>query len=110
MCCPTGVCAPAIHPALPRFAADLDWLTQQGVRVTRYNLAQQPQAFVDDAAVRARLDASGEGCLPLIVVDGEIASEGRYPERADLAAMAGVQAAVADTAPATSGCCGSSCC
>ncbi len=26
MCCPGGVCGPSVDPALPRFAAELDWL------------------------------------------------------------------------------------
>lgn len=36
MCCSTGVCGTDIDPALPRFAADLEWLKTQGVKVERY--------------------------------------------------------------------------
>ena len=39
LCCSTGVCGPSIDSDLARFAADLDWLKQQGVVVERYNLA-----------------------------------------------------------------------
>jgi arsenite methyltransferase len=46
MCCSSGVCGPSVDPRLPRFAADLDWLRNQGVQVERFNLAHQPQAFV----------------------------------------------------------------
>ncbi len=46
MCCSTGVCGPEVDPVLPRFAADLDWLKSQGHAVERFNLAQQPAAFV----------------------------------------------------------------
>jgi SAM-dependent methyltransferase len=46
MCCSTGVCGPKVDPVLPRFAADLEWLKSQGHRVERFNLAQQPEAFV----------------------------------------------------------------
>ena len=45
MCCSTGVCGPKVNPALPRFAADLNWLKSQGVHVERFNLAQNPDAF-----------------------------------------------------------------
>ena len=45
MCCSTGVCGPSVDPVLPRFAADLEWLKSKGVRVERYNLAQEVGAF-----------------------------------------------------------------
>ena len=52
MCCSTGVCGPQVDPVLPRFAADLDWLMTQGHQVERYNLAQQPAAFVENEMVK----------------------------------------------------------
>ena len=73
---------------MPRFAADLDWLKRQGVEVARYNLAQQPQAFVSNPTVTAALREHGNGCLPLVLVDGEVASRGTYPVRAELAGLA----------------------
>jgi len=42
MCCPTGVCGPAVDPDLARFSADLAWLTDQGVSVERFNLSSSP--------------------------------------------------------------------
>jgi AhpD family alkylhydroperoxidase len=90
MCCSTGVCGPQVDPELPRFAADLQWLQKQGLEVERYNLTQQPQAFVQNAVVKQVLVSDGERCLPLVLVDGEIVSRGVYPERDELAALAGV--------------------
>lgn len=90
MCCSSGVCGPDVDPVLPRFAADLDWLATQGAQVHRFNLAQQPKAFADSQAVRAALQEHGNDALPLILVDGAIATHGRYPDRAELAALAGV--------------------
>jgi AhpD family alkylhydroperoxidase len=90
MCCSTGVCGPQVDPQLPRFAADLQWLREQGIEVERYNLAQQPQAFVQNAVVKQALVAEGEKCLPLVLLDGEIVSRGVYPARDELAALAGV--------------------
>lgn len=101
MCCSTGVCGPKIDPALVKFAADLHWLANQRIAVERYNLAQQPQAFAANALVRSTLHEHGNDCLPLILLDGSIISEGRYPTREELARLAGVQP---DEAPeATSG-------
>jgi Arsenical resistance operon protein ArsD len=92
MCCSTGVCGPSVDSDLVRFSADLDWLKSQGVSVERFNLAQQPAAFAEDQGVRAALEARGDGCLPLIQVDGHIRSTGVYPSRADLAAWSGLRA------------------
>jgi hypothetical protein len=91
LCCSTGVCGPNVDPSLVRFAADCQWLAGHGVLVDRFNLAQQPQAFVSNPLVRAVLTESGNECLPLILVNGAIASRGRYPARRELAALAGVE-------------------
>ena len=91
MCCSTGVCGPNPDPVLPRFAADLHWLASQGVLVERYNLAQQPQAFVANETVKAALAEYGNECLPLILADGMVVSRGAYPTRGGLAQLAGLQ-------------------
>ena len=92
MCCSTGVCGPSVDPRLVRFAADLDWLSGQGVSVERFNLSAQPGAFAGDAAVRAALESDGETALPLVKVDGEVKSSGEYPSRDELASWAGLEA------------------
>jgi hypothetical protein len=53
MCCSTGVCGPSVDPALPKFAADLEWLKSKGVQVERYNLAQDVGAFTGNLVVKA---------------------------------------------------------
>ena len=90
MCCSTGVCGPAVDPQLAQFAADLVWLKSQGVSVERFNLSQEPAAFVDDAAVKQALESRGEASLPLVEVDGDVKSSGTYPSRDELAAWAGI--------------------
>ena len=71
MCCSTGVCGPAVDPVLPRVTADLDWLRRQGIEVERFNLSQQPQAFVANPdghgrpqGARQRLPAADPGRRP----------------------------------------------
>jgi len=78
MCCSTGLCGTEIDPALVSFAALLTQLSQKGVKVERYNLGQQPMAFVQNPAVKALLDTGGVAALPLIFVDGEVHLKGRY--------------------------------
>jgi hypothetical protein len=108
MCCSTGVCGPAVDPRLVQFSADLAWLAEQGVTVTRFNLAQQPAAFVADADVARALEAQGADSLPLVKVSGVVKAQGTYPGRAELAAWAGVALTVSNSpigpAPA-SNCC-----
>jgi AhpD family alkylhydroperoxidase len=100
MCCSTGVCGPSVDPALVRFAADLDWLGGQGVTVERFNLAQQPGAFAERPLVTETLRAKGEDCLPLVLADGQVVSEGAYPSRAELAGIAGIEQPAAVYTPA----------
>jgi len=85
------VCGPNLDPALVRFSADFHWLAAQGIAVGRYNLAQQPQAYAANPTVRAALVQDGNGCLPLVLVNGIIASKGRYPSRRELAGYVGVE-------------------
>ena len=94
MCCSTGVCGPQVDPVLPRFAADLDWLRAQGLSVERFNLAQQPEAFVQNAEVHRLLNAKGVDCLPLTFVDGTLVEESDYPSREMLIKWTGVTTAL----------------
>jgi hypothetical protein len=108
LCCSTGVCSVETDQALVTFAADADWAKQNGACIERFNLAQQPMAFADNATVKGFLERSGQEALPLILVDGDIALAGRYPNRVELARWAGVKEA-AETKQV--GCCsGTSCC
>ncbi|MGE5244064.1 MAG: arsenite efflux transporter metallochaperone ArsD [Betaproteobacteria bacterium] len=116
MCCSSGVCGPGVDPLLAAFAADVDWLTSQGVTVTRHNLAQDPQAFVAHPLVKDLLHREGDSCLPLVFVNGEIAGHGSYPRRDELARLAGLTASASRAKPrirlTTTGGCkpGSGCC
>ena len=112
MCCSTGVCGPEVDPVLPQFAADLDWLKNQGHNVERFNLAQQPQAFIENKAIHQLLSTVGTDCLPVVVVDGEIVSQSVYPSREDLAGWVGGSPAkqLLPVANSSGGCCGSTGC
>ncbi len=91
MCCSTGVCGPKVDTRLVQFAAALEWLRGQGVQVERYNPSQQYDAFVGNITVVNTINTQGIECLPLILVDGVIASSGSYPSQEDLALMAGLE-------------------
>jgi hypothetical protein len=109
LCCSTGVCGVDTDQALVTFAADVDWAKQNGARIERFNLAQQPMVFADNATVKGFLERSGQEALPLILVNGDIALAGRYPNRTELARWAGVEEAAEAQQDS---CCGgkTSCC
>lgn len=89
LCCSTGVCGVDVDQALVNFSADVEWAKQQGARIERFNLAQQPMAFAENSTVKGFLERAGQEALPLTLLDGELALAGRYPSRADLARWAG---------------------
>lgn len=84
MCCSTGVCGPSTDPELTRISQDLRWAESQGARVERFNLAQEPNAFVKNRKVSGLMQDFGEGALPAVLVNGAVACHGRYPSREEL--------------------------
>ena len=107
MCCSTGICGAEVDQKLVNFAADLDWLKSEGISVTRINLSQEPAEFAANKQVSDVLQNSGVEGLPVILIDGEMQSSGRYPARAELAGWVNVTCEP-DTSepPKSTGCCG----
>jgi arsenite methyltransferase len=90
LCCSSGVCGPEVDPALVQFAAHLQQVQEQGVEVRRFNLAQNPAAFVENEQVRQALTNNGESALPLLLVDGRELARGRYPGWRELEVAVGL--------------------
>ncbi len=109
LCCSTGVCGVDVDQALVSFSADVEWAKQNGAHIERLNLAQQPMEFAENPVVKDFLGRSGQEGLPLVLVDGEIALAGRYPNRAELIRWADIKQSVKDTS-ASQCCSGSKCC
>jgi hypothetical protein len=112
LCCSTGVCGTEIDQSLVNFSADVDWLKHSGGQIERFNLAQQPMDFVNNAVAKSFLERSGAEGLPLVLVDGEIAMARRYPTRNELARFAGLSCAESDepVIEVKSCCSGINCC
>jgi hypothetical protein len=116
MCCSSGVCGPSVDPLLAAFAADVEWLTTQGVAVSRHNLSQNPQPFVSNTRVLNLMQLEGTACLPIVLVNGEELRHGAYPRREELARAAGLVVSAAQSKTpirlSADGCCtpGSECC
>ena len=105
MCCQSGVCGPSIDQQLIDVREDLRWIEAQGAEVSRHNLSSDPDAFVANSKVTGLMAAFGEGALPALVVDGDIAIHGRYPSRQELVEFLGAKAEPVEL-PVSSGGCG----
>ena len=91
------------------FRSDVDWAKQNGAQIERFNLAQQPLTFAENPTVKGFLERSGQEALPLVLVDGEVALAGRYPNRSELTRWADIEAP--ETSPTQGACCsGNRCC
>jgi len=109
LCCSSGVCGVEVDQKLVTFAADVDWAKQNGAHIERFNLAQQPLAFAENAVVKGLLERTGQDALPVTLVDGELALAGRYPSRDELTRWTGktpaaIEPVVAPAAKPASGC------
>jgi hypothetical protein len=110
LCGSTGVCGVDVDQALVSFSADADWAKLNGAQVERFNLAQQPMAFAENAVVKSFLERSGQVALPLVLIDGEMALAGCYPTHKELVRWAGIAETI-DHQPQKASCCtGTRCC
>ena len=79
MCCPTGLCGPTIDLVLLDVNEMVLKLKGQGVAVERYLMTQQPQAFLNNAAVYRLVREQQLAALPITVVNGRVIKTGAYP-------------------------------
>ena len=86
MCCSTGLCGPGVDQQLLQVARDLRRFEAEGITVERFNLAQQPDAFVQNRKVAGLLQAFGEKSLPVTLINDDVFVYGRYPSRDEVAA------------------------
>lgn len=110
LCCNSGVCGVDVDQALVDFSADVDWAKGQGVRIERFNLAQQPMEFAKRVPVTDALQRDGNAALPLLLVEGKVMLSGRYPTRDELKQWFGLSAQIAPAAPVAAAASASSCC
>lgn len=90
MCCSTGVCGPDVDEKLVDFANDVKWLKSNGIDVDRFNLGQEPEVFTNNEYVLGRIQNEGSAILPLMFIDGQLVTEGGYPNRKLLGEITGI--------------------
>ncbi len=84
MCCPTGMCGPTVDQALLDLN-DMIWaLRKEGLRVERYQMSTDPQAFLANPEVMRLVREKQMAALPIVLVHGEIVAEGNYPKLSEI--------------------------
>jgi hypothetical protein len=72
MCCPTGLCGPALDQTL------LD-VNEMIMSLQRENLTSNPNAFLDNAEVMKLVREKEMAALPIVVVRRKVIKVGAYP-------------------------------
>ncbi len=82
MCCPGGMCGPAIDPALLDINEAILKLKKEydgRMTIERYLLSQQGQKFMQAPEVIAALKREGVSVLPITMVNGKLLKQKSYP-------------------------------
>ena len=86
MCCPTGLCGPTLDQTLVDVSEMVLTLQRENLRVERYQMASDPNAFLANAEVMKLVREKQMAALPIIVVHGKIIRSGGYPSLAEVQA------------------------
>lgn len=79
MCCPTGLCGPTLDQTLLDVNEMILSLQRDNLRVERYQMAGNPNAFLGNAEVMKLVREKQMDALPIIVVRGKVVKVGAYP-------------------------------
>lgn len=92
MCCSTGVCGPSVDENLIRVTSAMQQVRKlDDVMMVRYNLSQNPNAFVRNKEVSQLLQEKGADCLPITVLDDQIIQSHSYPTNEEINEYLGIQ-------------------
>ena len=86
MCCPTGLCGPTLDQTLLDVSETLLALQAAGVRVERYQMSSNPNAFLNNSDVMLLVRERQMAALPITVVRGQVLKAGAYPAQAEIQA------------------------
>jgi hypothetical protein len=84
MCCPTGLCGPTLDQTLLDVNELILALQRDNVRVERYQMAGNPNAFLSNAEVMKLVREKQMDALPIIVVRGKVIKVGSYPSAEEI--------------------------
>jgi len=84
MCCPTGLCGPVLDQTLLDVNEMILSLQIKGVVVKRYQMASDPNVFLNNEAVMLLIRERQISALPITIVSGDIIKSGSYPSLAEI--------------------------
>jgi hypothetical protein len=87
MCCPTGLCGPTLDQTLLDMNEMILALQRENVRVERYQMSSNPNAFLNNAEVMKLIREKQMDALPIIVVRGKVIKVGAYPSTEEIKAV-----------------------
>jgi hypothetical protein len=79
MCCPTGLCGPVLDQTLLDVNEMILTLQTMGITVTRYQMASDPNAFLNQPGVMKLIKEKQLAALPVTLVNGNLIKSGAYP-------------------------------
>ena len=79
MCCPTGLCGPTLDQTLLDVNEMIFTLQREDLRVERYQMTGNPNAFLGNAEVMKLVREKQMEALPITVVHGQVIKAGAYP-------------------------------
>ncbi len=79
MCCPTGLCGPTLDQALLDVSETIMALQRENVRVERYQMTSDPNAFLANAELMKLIREKQMEALPIVVASGWLPLN--WPER-----------------------------
>jgi len=86
MCCDSGVCGAAPDINLVEFADTLKKLKHDypEMEILRANMSRGLEIFRKNMDILMMVKSKGMGILPLVLIDGEVYSQQRYPKYEEL--------------------------
>ncbi len=84
LCCPSGMCGPTVDQTLLDVNEMILALQAEGVRVERYQMTSQPNAFMSNPEVMRLVREKQMAALPITVVQERIIKIGAYPTLAEV--------------------------
>lgn len=84
MCCPTGLCGPALDQTLLDVNEMIMTLQVEGTAVERYQMTSHPHKFMQNNEVMRLVREQQMAALPITAVHGQVIKTGAYPTLAEL--------------------------
>jgi hypothetical protein len=84
LCCPTGLCGPTLDQSLLDVSDMILTLETEGLKVERYQMTGQPQAFLGNPDVMRLVREKQMAALPITAVRGQVVKVGAYPTLAEI--------------------------